>query len=596
MYKTIMKKQYLLFALVAMFLSSCTDFLNQPAYDDFTDDEFWKSEDQARSFMYSFYPTFFSGYGSGYSHGPFLMGETGNDDFVSGKEQQNLQPEVVPESNGSWSFTTIRKANYVIENVDRMDADAATKNHWRGLGRFFRACSYSNLVFTFGDVPWFDRMPKVSNDKAEMDYLYKDRDPRTYVDSLIMEDFRYALNNVRVSDGALQVNMYVVAGMVSRFMLREGTYLKYHNVDLAMAEKCLRFAKEAALIVMNSGKYAIAPSYTSLFVSEDLSANPEVLMYRHYEDGVLAHSTLAYSYTEAQSGCSKSLAMAFTTKDGLPVYCKDEFWIPRNAEEFFKDRDPRLTFCIRPHYYIKGTDCTPYGYALSGFSWRKFMDDENVSLAKPTWAGSKNVTDAPCLRYAEVLLNYAEAAYELAQLNPAETFTDADLDKSINVIRARADVNLPALHMSGDRPMIGANVFDDPIRLEIENEVEDEAVSSILWEIRRERRVELCMEGFRHNDLVRWKRLDYLWNGCNPDIRFGAYIVASDYTPDELAQGEVVFEDPSATEGWLLRNTINPDQRQRPIERNYISPVPSGQITLYQSHGYTLTQTKEWQN
>lgn len=578
--------------MVMVLMAGCNDFLNQPVYDDFTDDEYWKTEDQARTYMYGFYPTAFAGYGSGYSHGPFLMGESSNDDYVSAKDQLDLQPTVVPETSGSWSFTTIRRANYAYQSAARIDADAASIAHWQGVARFFRAVAYSKLVFTFGDVPWYDQIPKVSTAKEDLDYLYKDRDSRTYVDEKIMEDYRFAIDNVRANDGALQVNKYVVAAMASRYLLKEGTYLKYHEIDQAMALKCLKMAKECALIVMNSGKYSIAPSFMSLFVSEDLGSNPEVLMSRHYEDGVLSHSTLTYSFTEAQGGLSKALAMAFVAKDGLPVFVKNEFWNPTSEEDFYANRDPRMTFTMRPRNYIKGTDCTPYGYSLSGISWRKFMDDENVATVKSTWSGSKNVTDAPCIRYAEVLLNYAEAAYEVAQMDPSETFGNADLDKSINLIRARADVNLPALKVEGDRPMIGTTAFDDPMRLQIENEADGPVTSSILWEIRRERRVELALEGFRHDDLVRWKKLDYLWNGCNSDIRYGAYVVLSNYTPEQITNGEIVLDDPSMTEGFLLRNTLG--QRNRPIERNYIAPIPSGQITLYEAKGYHLSQNKEW--
>ncbi|MBO5674636.1 MAG: RagB/SusD family nutrient uptake outer membrane protein [Paludibacteraceae bacterium] len=589
-----MKKIFLLSLTVLLMFTmvGCEDFLNQPPYDDFTDAEYWKNEDQARTFMYGFYTSIFSGYGSGASHGQFLMGQTSNDDFASDVEQQDLTPLVVPEADGSWSFTNIRKANYVLENIDRIDATVAAKNHWRGVARFFRACYYSNLVFRYGDVPWYDRVPSLSDN----DYLYKDRDPRTYVDSCIMADFQYAMDSVRANDGNLQINKYVVAAMASRFMLREGTFLKYHNLDLDMAEQCLTMAKAAAEMVMNSGKYAIAPSYKSLFVSEDLSSNPEIIMYRQYEDGLLAHSTLAYSYTEAQAGLSKSLAEDFVNANGLPIYYNNTNWVAKTSEEFFANRDPRLTMCIRDHYCIKGESLTPFNYALSGYAWNKFMDDSKAGETNPTWAKEKNTTDAPCLRYAEVLLNYAEAAYELHLLTGA-TFAQADLDKSINLIRARADVNLPALQMAGDQPAINGVTFDDPKRLQMEQIADGGETPALLWEIRRERRVELCLEGFRLNDLKRWCKLDYLWNGCNPDIRYGAYIRASDYkskAAEIVIAGKIdpMTNDTVTNEGYILRNTLG--KRNRPIKRNYINPIPSGQITLYKSKGYTLSQNTEW--
>lgn len=584
-----MKKYlYILLAFVPMLWTAC-NLLDQPPYDDFTDEEFWKSEAQARSYMYGFYTSVFAGYGSGWTHGPFLMGQTLNDDFASDKSQLDLQPTVVPVSDGAWSFANIRKANYVIANVKRLPLSDKDIAHWEGVARFFRACYYSNLVFTFGDVPWYDRVPSVSNDPAEQAYLYKDRDPRTRVDSLIMEDFKFAMDNVRQSDGALQVNKYVVAGMASRMMLREGTFLKYHNIDMDCAAKCLQFAFDAADFVMKSGKYSIAPSYNALFTSADLAGNPEMIMYRHYVDGVISHSTLSYSFTESQSGLSKSLAEAFVNADGKPVYVEDELWTPRTEEEFFANRDPRLKQVIRPHYYIKGTNCSPFSYALSGYSWCKFMDDSRADKPEPTWASNKNIIDAPCLRYAEVLLNYAEAAYELWLLGK-RAFTQADLDASINLIRAREDVNLPKLQMMGAQPALDGVPFDDPKRLEIEMFADGGITDALLWEIRRERRVELCLEGFRLNDLKRWKKLDYLWNGCNPDIRYGAYIVLANYPSKD---DEIVLEDPSATEGYILRNTEA--ERNRPIARNYIAPIPSGQISLYKSKGFTLSQNKEWE-
>ena len=588
-----MKTKYIFLSVwavvIAFMMTSCDGFLNQPPYDDFTDEEYWQNEDQARTYLYGFYTSVFSGYGTGTSHGPFLMGQTLNDDFASDVEQQDLTPLVVPESDGSWSFANIRKANYVLESIDRIDATPAAKNHWRGVARFFRACYYSNLVFRYGDVPWYDRVPKLSESKEDMDYLYKDRDPRAYVDSCIMADFQYAMDSVRESDGPLQVNKYVVAAMASRFMLREGTFLKYHNIDLQLAKQCLTMAKNAAEMVINSKKYSITPSYKALFTSEDLGSNLEIIMHRHYVDGVLAHSTLTYSFTEAQAGLSKSLAEAFVASDGLPVYSKDANWLAPTSDEFFANRDPRLAMCIRPKYYVKGTDTKPFNYALSGYSWNKFMDDSKADKPDATWSGSKNITDAPCLRYAEVLLNYAEAAYELHLLTGA-AFTQADLDKSINLIRARADVNLPALQIVGGQPAINGVTFDDPKRLEIEQNADGGITDALLWEIRRERRVELCMEGFRLNDLKRWCKLDYLWNGCNPDIRYGSYIRLSDY-PNKAA--EVVLEDATATEGYILRNTLG--QRNRPIKRNYINPIPSGQITLYKTKGYTLSQNPEWE-
>jgi hypothetical protein len=179
------------------------------------------------------------------------------------------------------------------------------------------------------------------------------------------------------------------------------------------------------------------------------------------------------------------------------------------------------------------------------------------------------------LRYAEVLLNYAEACYELG------TLTQADLDKSINLLRARKGVNMPKLEVIGGQPAVAGQVYDDPVR--------DPSVPSLLWELRRERRVEMAFEGLRYNDLKRWKKLNYMYNGDNPDIKYGAYIRLSDYPKANTDEVKIVD---NASEGFILCNTGT--ERLAPSDRNYVRPVPTDQIALYESYGYTLEQTKEW--
>ena len=206
----------------------------------------------------------------------------------------------------------------------------------------------------------------------------------------------------------------------------------------------------------------------------------------------------------------------------------------------------------------------------------KFMSDADTASTDLKFRNANNVTDAPCLRYAEVLLNYAEACYELG------TLTQADLDKSINLLRARNGIGMPPLQTLGGQPGVNGVAYDDPMR--------DPDVPSLLWEIRRERRVEMSFEGLRYNDLKRWKKLEYMCNDYNIDIKYGAYIVYADYP--KANKTEVVLENPDASEGYILCNTGT--ARQAPKDYNYVRPVPKDQITLYENHGYKLHQTKEW--
>lgn len=582
-----MKKRYsliafLMFALAS--LTSCDDFLECPPFDSIDDTEFWQNETHIRTYSYGFYPTFFNGYGTskligGSSYG---YGDSFNDD-IGGTTQSEFTPIRVPDSDSGWDFGAIRKANYMLEKVYTVPGlSEEALNHWVGISRFFRGVAYANLVFGYGDVPFFNHRLDV----AERDELYKDRDPRTVVVDSIMNDFKFALENVRTDDGTLTINRYVVAAMVSRLMLREGTFLKYHNKGIDangvdIASKAIALSRDAALVVMNSNKYAIAEDYNALFASEDLSGNSEVIFYRQYLTGVLEHCVLTYNNAEGQAGGNKSLLDSYLMKDGKPIGLSNT-WDGKTATGYFSQRDPRINETFREKYYLLGLDNTPFNYSRTGFSMRKFMDDSKATSTDLVYRQQNNVTDCPLLRYAEVLLNYAEARYELGEL------TQADLDKSINVIRARKGVEMPGLEMVGDAPAVNGETFDDPKRMELNPEGD---VSSLLWEIRRERRVEMCFEGVRYNDLKRWKKLDYMYNGTNPDIRLGAYISYADYPKVDTKEVTIYG---GGTEGYYLSNTGA--QRQAPQDKNYVKPVPKDQIQLYKDNGYTLSQTDEWES
>jgi hypothetical protein len=584
-YKTSKILRVLCICILGLSFAACEDFLDRPPFDKFDNEEFWQSEAQARAFMYAVYPTIFPGYGTGTTEPSTFFGETSNDDYMSAVAQTELGPLTIPTSDGSWNFDNVRKANYIIENVDRLNTDEISINHWRGIGRFFRAVFYSNLVFTYGDVPYMDHVPVAGGSQEDMDYLYKDRDPRTFVVGKIMEDFQYAMNNCRANDGNLQINKYVVAAMASRLMLREGTFLKYHGIDAETAAKCLEMAKKASELVM-SGSYKLSDNYNGLFSSDDLAGNTEVIMYRKYLDGILAHSMWTITSTSPIQGASKSLAESFLKKDGFPIYYNNEYWVAPTANDFFADRDPRLNLSFRPQYFVRGENSGYFAYSVSGYSCQKYVDDSKITSTTSTlFNRGMNITDAPCLRLGEVLLNYAEICYELESITGDDVFNQGVLDATINKLRDRMGVEMPHLQIVGDEPAIDGVVYDDPKRVQI-----DPSVPSLLWEIRRERRVELNMEGFRRNDLKRWKKLDYMMNAVNPDIRYGAYIRLSDY-PNKDAS--VVLETPDATEGYILGNTST-QRVVMPTGKNYINPVPTNQITLYKNHGYTLSQTKEW--
>ena len=556
----------LLIAAFVMTTGCKKDFLERYPLDALVDDTYWSNETNVRTFAFGFYPAYFGGYGSGFAWGKFFSGQALNDDFAPSTPSQFTQ--VVPASGGGWSFAWVRKANIMIDRVQRADLTEEAKNHWTGIGRFFRALEYHDLVKRFGDVPWYDR--ELTDSDPD---LYKPRDSRITVMDHVLEDFEFAAEHVRASDGTagLTVNKYVVLAMMSRVFLFEGTYLKYHNIDQAKATQYLTAAKWAANEVIVSNKYQIADNFRSVFNSLDLAGKKEVILYRQYESGILTHSLHSYVNGEPQSGVSKDAVESFLAEDGLPISISPLYQGDKTIDDVVADRDPRLTETIVPQLRLKGVVSN---YSTSGYAVRKFFNEAIKDL--PEGSSSLNRTDAPVIRYGEVLLNYAEAAAELG------TITQADLDMSINKLRARPGIGMPPLQVIGNQPAVNNVVYDDPER--------DPTVPSLIWEIRRERRIELMFEGFRLDDLKRWEKLEYTDMQANSDINRGAWIVRADWPS---LHADVKIEN-NAAEGYIIPAPLAGSQRLFTDPRVYLSPIPLDQIQLYLTNGVTLTQNPGW--
>ncbi|TYP87320.1 putative outer membrane starch-binding protein [Sphingobacterium allocomposti] len=571
-------------------LSSCSkdflgnDFLTKDPLDQLTDPAFWSSENNIRTYTYGFYNYYFRGYGSGFGRGTLYDGQFINDDFIPISPNEIVVDEFVinvPTSGGGWSptlpasqtptgttsyYSRIRKANHFIESVPKAELAEEVQNHWLGIGRFFRGLEYASFVNAFGDVPYVDHV--LTEDDPD---LYRPRDPRTYVMDRVLEDFKFAAEHVRASDGPAQqaVNKYVVLAFMSRVFLFEGTWLKYHAIDEAKATEYLEAAKWAAEEVINSGAFTISNNYRGLFSSETLRGNPEVILYKEYAEGILSHSAMSYNNLEPQAGMSKNAIDSYLLSDGLPIGLSPLYENDRTVANALRDRDGRLQQIIAPQLRMMNVVSN---FALSGYAVQKFL---NESLRnQPVGTGSLNITDAPIIRYGEVLMNYAEAAAELGLL------TQNDLDKTINVLRNRNGVGLPRLEVAGGRPAVNGTPYDDPAR--------DPSVPSLLWEIRRERRAELIFEGHRLNDLRRWKKLEYADTERNPTNNRGAYIVKSAYSEEQLNGITIDGEN----EGYIIPSA---SIKRTVEEKLYLDPIPLDQISLYERNGVELKQNPGWE-
>jgi starch-binding outer membrane protein, SusD/RagB family len=605
--------KYYSVAACLLFLSCNKDILDRPPLTKIVDDKYWRNEDDIRLYANSFYPNYFNGFATSFTvdYTP-VRGYTFSDDLTGKNVQGNFESSV-PTSRGStseaaawlqtysgptWDFAWVRKANVLLNRLDVAKpaiSDEAYK-HWTAVGRFFRGFEYSRLVSVFGDVPYFDT--EVADTATSL--LYKDRDDRGVVMDKVYDDFKYVLANMRENDVNSQyLNKYIAAAFISRFMLFEGTFQHYHNLDAARAKKYLQFAVDAAAVVMNSNKWNFSKDFKSIFSSESLAGHPEVLMYRVYDAALtITHAIGSYSNGTETVGVDPNLNLvkSFIATDGKPWQSSS---VPEATSfalaDLVKTRDPRFEASFIDKVNSSATTLL-YGY--------KFASREAITYIgktpPPAWGSNTNTSDAPVIRLAEVVLDWIEAKAELAQYYGGPAISQGDLDKSINAIRSRPlDAAAIAKGVQKTAPLLITAIPDDPAR--------DADVPALIWEIRRERRMEFVFEHTRLLDLKRWKKLNYMDFGTNPDYMLGPWVNMQTEIPGLLttatkgkvkvrkADGTVVTWDGTNAAAmigfYMVENATN---RLAFSDKNYLAPVGQAQIIQYQDHGYKLTQTKGW--
>lgn len=573
----------------AVSFSSCDDFLTRDPQDTVTDvPSFWNNEENLRTSFLDYYTYFFPGYRSSWERADNFA-ETNVADWTDDNAQEvaTLFTKVAPTSDaGNWNFKKVRNMNLLLSRIQSSTLGEEAKNHWSGVARLFRAMEYAKLVQKFGDVPYYDAVLGSTDNEQ----LYRARDPRTTVMDKVNEDLAFACANIRVNDGTkgLTVNRAVAQGFASRIMLFEGTWQKYHANNTAKAAEYLKAAKDYAAALMQTNAYSIAPSYKSLTTSEDLAGNPEIIMYRSYVENVVMHSLMSFQNTEMEmSSPSRSFIDAFLTKNGLPIHQAGN--TDYKGKEFAKEiqnRDPRLADNIDEESGLRLNGVAAV-YAASGYYANRYVNKDLIN--KPGGMSNTNTTDAPVMKLNEVMLNYIEAAAELADLGQY-TLTQADFDKTINAIRDRQSTQMPHVTLAGNALKVNGVEINDPDR--------DATVKPILWEIRRERRVELAYEGVRFNDLRRWGKLEYADMVKNKKLNMGAWINKADYPENAEALAKTTLCDENGNivtgnEGYIMPITEVAKMRVM-ADKDYLYPIPVDQITMYETHGFKLTQNPGW--
>ncbi|MEO5592182.1 MAG: RagB/SusD family nutrient uptake outer membrane protein [Chitinophagaceae bacterium] len=545
-------KKYLPVILIMFFTgTACKKYVDVTNPDSLVDPGYWKNENSVRTYAWEFY-NMFLGYGNGSAtNGDFYFPTLTDDQAASTFTQF---PQTTAASNGDWSFTYVRKANIMLERIDGVDMPAEAKNHWKGIAHFFRALQYFRLVQSFGGVPFYNH----SLELGDSVLVYKQRDSRQLVMDSVLQDINFAVANLRQKDQDNTINKDVANALKSRICLYEGTYRKYHTeLSLPDADKYLQGAKDAAQTLISSSSYALSANYQTNYNSDNLAGNKEIILYKRYESALLQHSLIAYNYSStAMNGLTKAAVESYPAIDGLPISLSPLYQGDADIFKVMANRDKRLRITVDSVYlyyigHVKNSLTSSTGYRPA-----KFLPDSNKLKTIPTGINT-GITDAPLFWLAEIYLNYAEAAAELDQLGKY-TFTQADLDLTINKLRLRAGVaNLG--YAGGQNVSTNGTPFVDPKK--------DADVTSLIWEIRRERRVELMMDGFRFQDIMRWKKGQYLSSTLNPDSFLGAKVPAN---------GSVRL-DPS---GYIMPYTAA-QQRAFIDPKYYLSAIPTSQILLY---------------
>lgn len=580
-------------AAATLLLTACNDsFLDRFPTHDLNDGSYWTTAGDLKVYNNGIYNQagdnadymFFVGftndpYASSANSAMGLEAQSDNFASIVSDHQEYTKvaagQEVVPNNpgRGSWKWEFLRRCNVFFANYQKANATDEIKNRYAGEVYFFRAWFYLDKVQYFGDVPYISK--PLNTDSPE---LYGERLPRSQVMDSVLVDIDKACQYLPESWDANhpdRITKGVALALKSRICLYEGTFRKYHQLD--GSEKYLQEAVKASEELMK-GKYSIYSTgnpkkdYRELFTSVDLSDNKEIILARKYQSGLLGHRTSGYIITHA-AGATKDFVDDFLCiePDGTakPI-ALSSVYADNSIEEVFNNRDPRLAQTVLdpreakeivpsaeydfPHLFGMGNWESATGYHF--IKYYDFDDD------KKGYGQEEN--DAPIIRYAEVLLNYAEAKAEL------NSITQDDLDKTVNQLRDR--VGMPHLTLS---PVA------DP-------KYASEGISSLLVEIRRERRVELSFEQTRYQDLMRWKKGAYLTKKV-----LGMRLEEADRNSERYKKANSTVKTTEVNGKHYIDVFATSDFGKRSFkeEKHYFHPIPINVL----SKNPNLIQNKGWE-
>lgn len=586
-----MKTRHIILSIAAALALASCDTLNKTPLAALSPDTFFETEAGMMAFSNQFYAAF-----------PTSELYIENcDNYI----QMTLSDEmrgarVIPASGSGWSWGALRNVNTLLDNLGQCQ-DAQVREKYEALARFFRAYFYYNKVVRFGDVPWYDTQIG-SADNAQ---LNRPRDSREFIMQHIVDDLEFAATHLSSERSVYTVNRWTALALLSRACLFEGTFRKYHAIDGYehnadwYLEKCAKasyeFITTSPYSIYSAGKKET--NYLELFTTETIEGQDiacEVILARNFNrDYSVVHSSAYTTLVSSMGrpGMTKKMVASYLCKDGSRFTDKAGWQTMVFADEV-KDRDPRLSQSIRtPGYQRIGGEtflAPDLSCAITGYHPIKYV----TTSEKDAYNGSD--IDLIIFRAAEVYLNYAEAKAELG------TLTQDDLDLTIKKLRAR--VGMPALDLAA------ANANPDSFLCNKSwggYQMVSGSNKGVILEIRRERGVELCQEGFRYNDILRWKE-----GKVFEQQHYGMYFPgAGEYDLDGNGTKDVCLytgTKPSSTATLVLqlgvdiilsegsKGYVNPHKNvicNWNEDRDYLYPIPTDERSLTMG---ALAQNPGW--
>jgi hypothetical protein len=553
---------YLSVVCAVLFCNSCEDFIDLQPLDRISTNDYWLTSADLANYIVQFYPNLG---GSNMVHS-----DTGDSDNIVHPSLSSILNGQRSPATGNWrgEWTVIRNVNIFFDNYEKCNDLFDSYKHYLGEAHFFRAWFYFNLLKKYGDLPWYTSALKMDDEEA----LMHPRDPRTLVADNILADLDKAAEylSLRSATGNLRLNKETALAFKTRVALYEGTWEKYHandgfGVSGADPNKYFRQVISAAEELRN-GNYTVGiydngkpeTDYYEMFGLDNMSNINEVLLYKAFSltDGMTNNAQHYVTERNTGKGLTWELVSSYLGKDGKPYnYLEVAATVKGNdfLTKIAADCDPRLKATV----WIPGD--------LVGANFNKFFERPGLNeganwlcqtgfvpkkTSNPYATGAGDQTNALSqtayliFRYGEVLLNYAEAKNELDGTVATE---------QLNLLRKRAG-----------QPDFTVNPQSaDPNRIDY-----GYPVSDALYEIRRERRVEMALEGQRDEDLMRWAA-HKLFQNKRPkgypflQSEFPTYTVALD------ENGLVDYWKPFLPNGYQFRE-----------KQDYLYSIPQDELTL----------------